>query len=401
MLSAERLASLAAVYRDGLHDTLRFWIEHAVDVEHGGFFTCLDRDGTVIDTDKAIWPQARFTWLLATLHETPGVTCPAGQSASLLELARNGVSFIERHAFADDGGMLFLVTRDGRPLRRRRYVFSEAFTSMAFAAYARVADSPGHGTRALELFDRFTRVALTPGHIAPKYEPATRPMKSIGPIMIAINVAQVLRETIGFADADTWIDRCIDEIRRDFVKPERRAVMEVVGEDGAIIDHFDGRTLNPGHAIEAAWFILHEARCRGGDAELIRLGTRMLDWMWTRGWDETCGGLRYFCDIDDKPVQEYWHDMKFWWPHNEAIIATLLAARLTGEERYLDWHGTVHGWAHEHFADREHGEWFGYLHRDGRLSVSSKGNHWKGPFHLPRMQWYCWRLLEDWGPDVR
>ncbi len=154
--------------------------------------------------------------------------------------------------------------------------------------------------------------------------------------------------------------------------------METVGLDGEIIDHFDGRTLNPGHAIEAAWFILAEARHRDDD-ELTRLGTTMLDWMWRRGWDEEYGGILYFRDLQGLPVQEYWHDMKFWWPQNEAIIATLLAYRVTGEPRYAEWHRQVHDWAYRHFPDPEHGEWFGYLHRDGRLSVTAQGQSLERP----------------------
>jgi N-acylglucosamine 2-epimerase len=60
----------------------------------------------------------------------------------------------------------------------------------------------------------------------------------------------------------------------------------------------------------------------------------------------------------------------------------------------------VHEWAYAHFPDREHGEWFGYLHRDGTVSTRLKGNVWKGPFHLPRMQWYCTlRIQEMLGLD--
>jgi N-acylglucosamine 2-epimerase len=152
--------------------------------------------------------------------------------------------------------------------------------------------------------------------------------------------------------------------------------------------------LNPGHAIEAAWFILWEAKVRD-ELRLVELGCKILDYMWERGWDNKYGGLFYFVDIDGKPVQEYWHDMKFWWPHNEAIIATLLAYQLTGLDRYAEWHALVHNWAHEYFADAEFGEWYGYLHRDGSPSVRLKGNLWKGPFHMPRMQLICWKLLES------
>jgi N-acylglucosamine 2-epimerase len=170
--------------------------------------------------------------------------------------------------------------------------------------------------------------------------------------------------------------------------------MECVGTNGELIDHFDGRTLNPGHAIEGAWFIMLEGQIRR-DASLVDLGCRMLQWMWSRGWDDQYGGILYFVDVKGLPVQEYWHDMKFWWPHNEAIIATLLAALLTGNRQFDDWHARVHDWAFRHFPDPEHGEWFGYLHRDGRLSVPLKGNLWKGPFHLPRMLLVCWQLLES------
>jgi N-acylglucosamine 2-epimerase len=176
------------------------------------------------------------------------------------------------------------------------------------------------------------------------------------------------------------------------VKPELRAVMECVAPDGAISDHFDGRTLNPGHAIEGAWFILREGRERADDS-LVRLGCDMLDWMWERGWDAEHGGVFYFRDVFNKPVQEYWHDMKFWWPHNETIIATLLAHGLTGDAKYARWHAMVHNWAHRHFADSQHGEWFGYLHRDGTPSSTLKGNLWKSFFHHPRMQWICWQAL--------
>lgn len=379
-----------ATYRDGLlEDTLPFWLKHGMDAEHGGLFTSLGRDGTLLDTDKSVWTQGRFAWLLGTLHST------VEPRQEWLDAALSCLGFLERHAFDDDGRLLFLLTREGKRLRKRRYAYSEAFASMAFAACAKPANREDYAELARGLFEAFMHITLDPGTIEPKVDPETRPQKGIGGLMIGMNVAQTLRETVGHESAQPWIDRCIEEIERDFCKPEQKAVMEIVGPKGELIDHFDGRMLNPGHAIEAAWFILHESRARGGDAHLTELGVRMFDWMWERGWDKDFGGLYYFRDLHGRPVQEYWHDMKFWWPHNEAIIASCLAFELTGEERHARRHKLVHDWAHEHFADPVHGEWYGYLHRDGRVSVDLKGNHWKGPFHLPRMQLYCWQLLEQ------
>lgn len=393
-MNDEEKKRYSRLYRDGLlNDTLPFWFPRCVDDEHGGFFTALDRDGTVIDTDKSIWHQGRIAWLLSTLYTT------VDPRPEWLAWARSGIEFLRRFGFDNDGRMFFQVTREGYPLRKRRYAFSEAFAALAFSAFSVASKDEKAAMEGREIFNNFLRYTTTPGLLPPKGIAETRVVKGIAQVMITINVAQQLRDTVGDPEICTArIDRCIDEIRRDFLHPEWECVLETVGPDGAFLDHFDGRTVNPGHAIEAAWFILHEARLRGGDSELTALGCQMLDWMWARGWDKKYGGLYYFIDVKGMPVQEYWHDMKFWWPHTEAIIATLLAWHLTGDEKYADWHRQVHDWAYAHFPDPEYGEWYGYLHRDGSVSVPLKGNMWKGNFHLGRMQWYCWQLLEGGLP---
>jgi N-acylglucosamine 2-epimerase len=388
VMDQERRESLLRIYRDGLlQDTLPFWTQHAVDREHGGFTMALDRYGKILDTDKGVWQQGRFTWLLGELYNN---VAPRDE---WLELARHGADFIQRCCIdPEDGRMWFHVTREGRPIRKRRYAFSESFAAIAFGELAKATGREAYRTRAQEIFGRFLSHNQAPPGVHAKFTD-TRPTKSIGFPMITIATAQELRESIQLEDADEWIDRSIEEIRRDFLKGDIQCVMETVGPQGQFIDHFDGRTLNPGHAIEGAWFIMWEGHLRRDD-ELIRLGCSMLDWMWKRGWDDEYGGILYFVDVNRLPVQEYWHDMKFWWPQNETIIATLLAYLLTGNARYADWHTQIHDWAYAHFPDPEAGEWFGYLHRDGRRSVTLKGNLWKGPFHLPRMQLVCWKLLE-------
>lgn len=388
-LNDRRMRELSRVYRHTLlDDVVPFWTRHAVDREWGGYTMCLDRDGTLLDTDKGVWQQGRAAWLFGQLYNS------VEPRDEWLELARHGVDFIDRHCFDPvDGRMWFHVTRDGRPIRKRRYAFSESFAAIAYGELAKATGDPQYADRARQTFHRFIDHNLNPQGVTPKFTD-TRPMRSIGFPMIAINTAQELRESISLEEANASIDRAIEMIRRYHIKKDIQCVMENVGENGELIDHFDGRTLNPGHAIECAWFIMSEGRYRG-DRDLIRLGCNMLDWMWQRGWDREYGGMLYFVDVNGLPVQEYWHDMKFWWPHNEAIIATLMAWCLTGESKYADWHTQVHDWAFRHFSDAEHGEWYGYLHRDGSVSVRLKGNLWKGPFHLPRMLLVCQQVLEE------
>ena len=383
---------LASFYRyQLLENVIPFWMSHGLDTKYGGIITSLDRAGNTLDTDKSVWFQGRAGWMFATLYNT------IEPSPEWLEAARSCTEFSRKYCHSPEGKMWFTVTQAGAPLRMRRYVFSEAFASISYAAFAKATGDPELVTSATKAFATFLHFSFTPGVMPPKYE-STRPEKAIGPHMIGIATAQELRDNLGDVQISgktctEWIDWNISEIIRYFVKPEHEALMEVVGQDGTVLNHHAGRTLNPGHALECAWFIMHEGSSRNNSA-YIKLGLQILDWMWERGWDTEFGGLFYYRDLHNLPVQEYWHDMKFWWPHCEAIIATLLAWSLTGAPKYERLHSLAHDWSFKHFPDPIYGEWYGYLRRDGTISQPAKGNMFKGPFHLPRMLWYCAGLLD-------
>ena len=385
----EELIELAKFYQHQLlNDTVPFWFPRSFDNEHGGFLFMRDADGSLIDDDKSVWIQGRATWLLATLYNT------IEKKQEWLDGAKLGYEFLNKHCFDTDGQMFFHLTREGKPIRKRRYFFSETFYVIAAAAYSKASGDASAAEKARSVFGRCIDYATIPGLLEPKYT-STRPSKGIGVSMIMMNTAQQLRDNIGDLRCNTLIEQWISDIETNFVKDDIKCVMEQVAPDGSIIDHIDGRTLNPGHAIEGAWFILHEAKYRNNDQHLIELGCKMLDYMWERGWDKEYGGIMYFKDVYNKPVQEYWHDMKFWWPHNEVIIATLLAFLITGNEKYANWHKQVNDYAYTHFHDKINGEWYGYLHRDGSIAQTAKGNLFKGPFHLPRQEWYCLQILQN------
>jgi N-acylglucosamine 2-epimerase len=389
-----RIDELTTIYERALFDdVLPFWIKNCVDYEFGGFTMALDRDGAVIDTDKSVWQQGRFTWLLGHLHNN------FEKRDEWLELAAHGLDFIDKYCFdPEDGRMWFHLTRDGRPIRKRRYSFGETFACIAFGEYAKATKESKYAERAELIFHTYQNY-LDSGRMAPKFTDV-RPTQGMGRPMIDIVTCQTLRDTIELPGANDFIDKSIETIEKYFVKDDIRCVMETVGPNGEIYDHFDGRTLNPGHAIEGAWFIMNEGKIRGIQ-HYVDLGVKMLDYMWKRGWDDEFGGILYFRDVYDKPIQEYWQDMKFWWPQNETIIATLLAYQLTGDERYAEMHREIHDWTYSHFPDKEHGEWFGYLRRDGVPSTTLKGNMWKGPFHMPRQKIVCLKILKELKTQIQ
>jgi len=394
-MPVSELSSLAPIYRDALlNDVVPFWQRHSPDPEHGGFFTLLDRAGQRYGDDKPIWLQGRAIWLFATLYRT------VEKKPEWLELAQRGAAFLDRHAFGPDGKMFFTVTRDGRPLQMRRYVFSEVFAVMAYGALALTTDDDAARDKAKACFQRFEDYLNTPGKIAPKIDPITRPMKGLSPLMCRLSLAELMRKVDPNSDYEGVIDSCIDEICSDFVDHDQRCVRETVTPEGDIVEGPDGRVMNPGHAIECAWFMLDVAH-RRNDSNLATEAIRIIDYSLERGWDQEFGGLLYFVDIDGRPPVQLEHDMKLWWPHNEALIALLYAFHATNDERYADWFMKMHQWTFDHFPDADHGEWFGYLHRDGSLSTPLKGATWKGPFHVPRCLLLCWKALEQIGATSR
>jgi len=312
-----------------------------------------------------------------------------------LELAAHGMDFLQKHAFDSRGRMYFTLDRKGNPVRMRRYLFSEVFAVMAFAEYYRATKDKKALEKALSILDVIHYCNDTPGALEPKYNVETFATRGHSMTMIQINMLQVLRDADPSGDYRPLIDKQIEEVFKYFVKPEEKALLETVGADGSILrDTPEGRCINPGHGIETAWFIMEEGKYRG-DERLVSKALEILDWSLERGWDREYGGLYSFVDLDGKQPVQIEHDMKFWWPHNESIYALLLAYSLTGNPTYESWFERVFEWSEAHFPDREYGEWFGYLRRDGSVAVEVKANGWKGPFHLPRQQLNCIKLLNE------
>lgn len=361
---------------DLVEDIMPFWMKYGLDPVNGGVYTAVDREGRLMDSTKSVWFQGRFGYVCAALYNN------VRKETSWLEASRSAIDFIESHCVDTDGHMFFAVTAEGNPVQKRRYVFSECFAAIAMAEYALASGCMIYADKALELFNRIIKMISTPGFLPPKYDFQARGHSIT---MILINVALVIKQVCDAPVLDNYISKAVYEIRDYFMKEEYHTVLEMVGPGGELIDTCAGRTINPGHCMETGWFILEVARQRGNDPEMVKIGTQIIDWAWEWGWDEEFGGLINFKDCKGFPAQDYSQDMKFWWPQCETILASLYAYDATGDEKYLQMHKLAFDWAFEKFPDRQFGEWYGYLHRDGTVAQPAKGNMFKGPFHIPRM----------------
>ncbi len=371
------------LYREELvEQILPFWLKYGLDRKYGGMLTCIDRDGTLMDSTKSVWFQGRSLYAFAYAYNH------VERRSEWLEACEVILPFLEKCFDPSDGRMYFEVKQDGTPLRKRRYVFSESFAIIGWVEYAKATGKMIYADRALKLFKQVRSWLATPGVLEPKYITANQPALGHSISMIMMNVAAVLSSVVSDPVLEEQAHTSFRLIKDKFYQPSYHCLLEMVTPEGELIDTLNGRVINPGHCIETAWFLMEASRTFAGAEwakEAQTFALTVLDDAWAWGWDEKYGGIINFKDCKGFPAQDYSQDMKFWWPQTEAVIATLYAYLLTGDEKYKAWHRQAHDWAWSHLRDTEYGEWYGYLHRDGSVAQPAKGNLFKGPFHIPRL----------------
>ena len=396
----QTVSELRNFYYDTLFkDVVPFWLNSdLIDKEYGGFITSVDRQGKSYNNDKSVWFQGRCLWTFSKLCNVYGV------NEAWAKAADSGAKFIKEHCIDTDGRMFFTVTRDGQPLRKRRYFFSESFLVVGFAEYYLLRKNPEDLALAVKYFDfmwnMYRDPSCDPFKITPKENGAIRPLHSNANPMVLVSSAQTLRRITGnYEYYDNVIKQIVADMMNLHYKEDLKCVLETVYTDGSILDTPAGRTINPGHTIENSWFLMNAA-LQTGDDTLMKQALNMLDWSLDIGWDKEYGGIYYFRDVYGRPCEQLEHDMKLWWVHNEALIATLVAYKVTGNEKYSAWYDKLHEYIFSHFSDKEYGEWYGYLHRDGTVSHDQKGSMWKGPYHLLRCLILCEQILANWDKEL-
>lgn len=380
--------SLASQYKDELlNNCLPFWLAHSQDKEFGGYFSCLDRDGRVYDTDKFIWLQGREVWMFAMLYNK------LEKRNDWLECAVQGGEFLRRYGHDGNYDWYFSLTREGRPLVQPYNIFSNTFACMAFAQLAEATGNQEYAGIARATFRRILERRDNPKGRWEKCFPGTRPMKGFALPMIICNMALEVESIIcDKALIDETISSCLHEIFDIFYRPELGLVLENVSPDGSPVDCFEGRTVNPGHTLEATWFLMNLGK-RLDDCSIIDRAVSIALNTASYGWDKKYGGIFYFMDRKGNPPQQLEWDQKLWWVHIESAIAMIKGYSLTGNDKCLEWFERIHEYMWEHFKDREYPEWYGYLNRRGEPLLSLKGGKWKGCFHVPRGLYQIWQTL--------
>ena len=387
------LARYSGVYLSELKDNiLPFWVNHSRDERNGGFFTCLDRYGKVYDTDKFVWLQGRQVWCFSYMYKQ------VEPNPQWLHTALLGAEFLKKHGRDAAGNWYFSLTAEGKPLVQPYNIFSDCFATMAFAALDRINPRDEWKQIALDTFENILKRQDNWKGSYNKAVPGTRPLKNFSLPMILCNLSLELEHLIGADRVNAFAPQVVDQIMNIFYQSDSGLILENVHPDGKPSDSFEGRVLNPGHAIEAMWFIMDLGK-RFNDPALIEKAKDILLHTLEYGWDREHGGIFYFLDIHGHPPQQLEWDQKLWWVHVETLVGLAKAYVLTGDPRCADWFERVHQYTWSHFRDEPHGEWFGYLNRRGEVLLPLKGGKWKGCFHIPRSLYQVHKTLSQLSPN--
>lgn len=377
----------ANLYKNELiNNVLPFWLAHSRDEVNGGYFTCLGRNGRVYDTDKFMWLQGREAWCFSYMYNH------VEKREEWLEMAVQGGEFIRKFGADDKGAWYFSLTAEGRPLVQPYNIFSDCFVTMAFASLEKACPGRGYGALAIQTFESILARKDDPKGLYNKAFPGTRNLKSFSLPMILCNLSLEMEHLLGSDNVNAFIPAIIHEVMEVFYRPELGLVMEYVTADGKLSDSFEGRLLNPGHSIEAMWFIMDLGR-RLNDNDLILKAKDIMLRTLEFGWDKEYGGIFYFLDRRGAPPQQLEWDQKLWWVHVEALVALAKGFQLTGDEQCARWFEKVHDYTWQRFRDPAYGEWFGYLNRRGEVLLDMKGGKWKGCFHIPRALYQVWQTF--------
>lgn len=387
--TSEALNSFAKQYKNELlNNILPFWLMNSKDNENGGYFTCLNRDGTVYDKDKFMWLQGREVWCFCYMYNN------VARKQEWLDMALHGANFMEKFGRDKDGNWYFSLTAEGEPLVQPYNIFSDCFATMAFASLDKAKPDNRYKKIAVDTFESILKRQHNWKGIYNKAYPGTRALKNFALPMILCNLSLELEHLLGTQRVDEFIPEVIHQVLEVFYQPALGLILENVYEDGSFCDSFEGRVLNPGHAIEAMWFIMDLGKRIGDEIIIEKACNIMLDTL-EYGWDKEYEGIFYFLDVKGYPPQQLEWDQKLWWVHVEALVALAKGYTLTGNDRCRQWFEKVHNYTWKHFKDTEHGEWFGYLNRRGEVLLPLKGGKWKGCFHVPRALYQVWKTLED------
>ncbi|OGV64798.1 MAG: hypothetical protein A2283_04035 [Lentisphaerae bacterium RIFOXYA12_FULL_48_11] len=370
-----------------LESVVPFWMKHGIDWENGGICTCLSDEGKVLSQDKYMWSQLRAIWTFSALYNK------IERRKEWLDIAQHIFEFARKYGRDEHGHWIFSVSKDGKPLKGATSIYADGFAINGFTELAKANGNQEAIRLARETYTNVRERLSHPGSYPTEPLPIPPGAKAHGISMIFGMIFHELGQYLNDRQIiQAGLDHA-DQVMTVFRRPERKRLYEFVKLDNTLFDTPPGRTIVPGHAIEAMWFMIHIYR-QTHNQERIRQAVDCIRWNIELGWDAEHGGILLARDAEGSFWADKWNT-KIWWPHTEALYALLLSYSITREPWCMEWFKRVHDYSFSHFPVSHYGEWFQRFDRYGKKINNISAMPVKDPFHLARSLINCIGVLKQ------
>ncbi len=391
---------LKQIREELLQENIPFWQERILDETYPGYLNCFDRRGRLEDDRKPGWFVGRTMYLFAALynHIEP--------KEEWREIAKAGREFMKGSFYLGDGRFAHMMSRSGEVLEGATSIFTDHFAVKGLYEYIVACKE-----QAAEQDIAFARL-LSETLFGNVRRPDVLQAEGIEPgwqkhaiNFMTLLVALESRAVFGNLYDDILQD-CVKKSLYEFANDEYKAPFEYIGADGKPKPEGEGRLIDAGHTMESLWFSMRAGR-ECGHTTYIKRAETILDWVIARCYDETYGGFYQHVDVEKTiPQQRFlvndyagipaaWDD-KIWWVQAEGLNALAMSALYNENERHYAYFLKLYDYVQNYFRDREVGEWYSILKRDGAVRSDKKGFELKGPYHVPRCLMQLTVLLKDY-----
>jgi mannose/cellobiose epimerase-like protein (N-acyl-D-glucosamine 2-epimerase family) len=378
------------LYRQHLATSLLpFWARHSVDREFGGFLTCLDRRGQVVDTAKVSAMQARMIYSFVRGYEVL-------DDDAYLDIARRGMQFLLDHVWdRDAGGWYHMTRKNGEPCSPRKRLFDQAYVLLGLCVYARAthdADVIERAEHTSELIDRHAWDDVHGGYYE-SCDPDWTVSSTDKTLCIQLEMLEAIRPLAALTQQREHLERA-HELRHLMMSrmrdPEHGCFLENFHRDWRYHPLRARDVINLGHNIELTW-LLPTSLDASKEPAAFAAGREVMDFCLDHAWDQQYGGLFRFVARNGSIARPE----KIWWPTCEGILGLLTLFVATGDSRYREYAVALERFAFDRFADPVFGEWYTACHRDGSLLDDTKGAHDKAAYHTTHL---CADVVELLSP---
>ena len=381
-----------SVHRELTQNILPFWIKQ-IDHKNGGFYGEVGADGTPDPkAAKGGILTARILWTFSHAYRLFG-------DPDYLAAGTQAYHFLCNHLWDDDyGGTYWVVDCQGAVLDPKKHIYSQGFSIYGLSEYYLATHENQALQKAIRIFDLIEQHAFDPayGGYFESYQRDWSLAKDFRLSEKEQNDPKTMNTHLHLLEPYTnllraWNDphlrqqqhQLIGTFLDHIIDPETHHFGLFFSE--AWQSHH--RIISYGHDIEGSWLLCEAAEVLGEtnlQTEVSRAALQMAEAVYQEAREDD-GAIIYEAEPDGKL-----HDFREWWAEAEAVVGFFNAYQLCRDEKYLQ--ASILAWQYieDHLIDKDHGEWYRTVTRQGYPVLGKLVDFWKCPYHNGRACMEIW-----------